>query len=743
VLCTSHSVVPAKLAREVELQAKRLRDQRPEVAFSVWDASALSDELKEYPQLVRDFFGQAWLERFLPAGEWRPPAAVPQQLPPLLGEFVNRRRDLGKVDTAVTRAGEGAPPIVVLTGGHGVGKTATCRKWAHANVDRFADGQLYADFSELRQRGGVAVGDVLSRFLRAFGVPDEVIPRELEERSAMFRSRIAGKRVLVMLDDVDHVAQVRPLIPNTASGAVLLTSRARLEELVVFDGARLVRLRPLDEDSAEELLARMVGEERVGDDPDAVETLVAICGGLPVALRICGARLASHESRPVSWLVAELADEAVRLERIGTEPDQSLQVVFDEAYRALGPGGATMYRRLGLHPGPSFTLGAAAATAGQPLELAVRHLDELAAVHLLEDLGDRFSFHDLLRLHARGAAARDEPVEEQDAAVERCVAFYLRAAQRMDHATIPNRLRLTDGPPPPAAGEPSPGSPAEAFACFETERANLMAVLRAAGERELDTEAWQMGEALFLAYHNHKHPVEAVEVYEIATEASRRAGHLEAEVRMLSQLALAHLDIGEFGAADAELERCRGLMERSANRQLWASIREWTGVLEVARGNYDRAVGFYEQAREAFEAAGTQRGVALQEMGIGQALHLAGRSRSAIAPLTRAGELLDRDADALTYGRAVLRLGEAYRALGDREHAQAALEQAVEAMRESGAPLLEASAREALAELAREGGDTRAAASHLRRALSIYSALSSPRADLVGARLDEIASGTA
>lgn len=741
VLCTSHSVVSAPLAREVEVQAEALRTRQPPVVFVVWDAEALSAMLKEYPQLVREFFGPAWLERFLPVEDRVATIPVPQQLPPLQGVFVNRERDLGRVDYAVASGTGGAAPIVVLTGGRGVGKTATSRKWAHSNAERFADGQLYADFSELRHRGGVSPRDVLGGFLRAFGVPDEVIPSDLSERTALFRSSTAGKRVLVVVDDVDHAAQIQPLIPNTAHSAVLLTTRVRLDDLVALEGARLVRLKPLDDASAQELLTPMIGEDRLDADPSAVEKLVEICGGLPVALRICGARLASHEDRPVSWLVGELTDETRRLERIGTR-DQSLQIIFDEAYRALNQDAAAVYRHLGLHPGPTFTPSAAAAAAGEGLDRATMVLDELTVAHLLEDLGDRFGFHDLLRLHARGVVARQEPPEARAAALRRIVRFYLRAAQRMDHATIPDRLRLTSGQPAAAAGEPAPASSAEAFAYFEWERANLLAALRVAGEHGWDEEAWQMGEALFLAYHNHKHPVEAVEVYEIATTAARRTGNLDAEVRMLSQLAFAHLDIGDIASADAELAECRVLMERSSNRELWASIREWTGVLEAERGDYGRAVAFYEQARDAFERVPNRRGVALQEMGIGQALHLSGEPRSAVLHLVRGSELLDRAADGLTFGRALLLLGEAYRSAGDRDSAQRVLHEAIDVLHGNGAPLHEASAREAVAALESERGETRAAAAHLRRALSIYSALSSPRADSVGSMLDEIASAT-
>jgi tetratricopeptide (TPR) repeat protein len=309
----------------------------------------------------------------------------------------------------------------------------------------------------------------------------------------------------------------------------------------------------------------------------------------------------------------------------------------------------------------------------------------------------------------------------------------------MDYAMIPNRLRLTHGPPAPVSGEPSPSSPAEAFALFEAERPNLLATLRTAAEREWDTEVWQIGEALFLGYNNHKHLDEAVDVYETATLAARRAGHRDAEVRMLSQLAFAHMDRGEHATAEEELAECRSLIERSDNRELWASIREWTGVVHAARGKYRDAIAAYQQSRTAFEAVGNRRGVALQELGLGHALNLVGDHGQAIEHLLRAAELIDADVDGLTLGRVLLRLGEAYGALDDRDRAKRALADAAEVMRQNDAPLFEATALESLADVALEAGDVGDAVSHLRRALSIYVLLSSPRADVVDGRLDELA----
>jgi tetratricopeptide (TPR) repeat protein len=742
VFCTSASVASRQLANEVERQASRLRERNQPLEFTVWDSDNLSALMKERPELVADFFGPAWFERFSAhsAGGAALPsyaklATRPRQLPAAPAGFVNREREVGFLDQAIAGESRETPSIVVVTGSHGVGKTATGRYWAYTNSSRFADGQLYADFSELRHRGGVSVSDVLGRFLRAFGVTNEDIPIALGERAALFRSSTAGKRILVLLDDVSYAAQVQPLIPNTGEGAVLVTSRDRLAELL-RDGAKRLHLQPLGQESAHGLLVRMVGEERLSAEPSAAEQLVEICAGLPVALRVCGALLNAHPSRPLSWLVDELAPEAQRLSRLGLSPEQSLEVVFDESYRALSSTAAKIYRRLGLEEAATFSAPAAAAVAAVPNEATKDALDELVAAHLVEEAGERYRFHDLLALHARGIGQREETADERRAVGQRSVRYYLGAAQRMDRAMIPVRLRLGEM----AASDDAMTltTSGQAFAWFESERPNLVSALRRAWEYELDSEAWQIGEALFPAYHNHKHYDEAREVYELAARAAHRCANLEAEARMRSQLARAYLDMEDFSAAAKELEAARALIEHSDHQGLRASIIEWTGVLESARGNYPEAISAFEEAREIFAALDNQRGIALQDYHLGRTLTISGANKRAVDCLLAAADRVDKSADGLTFGRVLLRLGQAYQSLGELDEAKRALEQAIEVMQRSDAPFYEASARESLAQVSSASGDSTDAAEHLQGAFSIYMALNSPRAQRVSADLDAL-----
>ncbi len=670
--------------------------------------------------------------------EGAPRLPVPRQVPSLEGAFVNRREEIQRLDRLLDEGETGVTPVAVISGMHGMGKTSIGRYWAHANGDRFDGGQLHADFDELRQEGGVDITDLLGTFLRALGFDSEVIPDALAERSALFISKVAEKRVLLLLDNVDHVAQIRPLVPGPSGSVVLVTSQGPLTELVGA-GAAPIELTPLEEEDAAKVLARAAGDPaRLESEPDAVRELAGICAGLPIALKVCGSLLGREAHRPVSWLAAHLRDESARLERLALRPEGSIEVVFTEAYRECDEPARLLYRRLGLHPGSSFTPHVAAAAAGISLEEASELLGALRRANLIEGRGERFRFHDLLRIHARQAAEAEEADEQREAAVRRIVDFYVGASQAMDFAIIPVRLRLSEPSLLPLPDGPCFGSTAAALDWFDAERANLLAVLRAAAAREWDVSAWRIGEALWLPYHNRKHYGEAIEVYSLAANAAARAGNDEAQSRLRSQLARAYLDLDDHTGAELELNHALDLAEGSPNRELWSSVVEFTGVLAAARGHYAEAIEAFERARAVCEELESKRGIAIQEYHLGRVLDLDGQHRRAIASLVRAAGLVDPETDGLTLGRVLLHLGDAQRAVGERDSAIESLGAAVEIMRSRRAPFYEAQARESLARVKRELGDDAAAREHLEKALEVYAALRSPRAGAVRLALAEV-----
>ena len=683
----------------------------------------------------RDFYGD--LNFHLGSAPKR--ERVPRQVPPTPDWFVNRDDELEKLARLTTRReqGRGSAALVLLRGGRGVGKTAIGCHWAHANAERFVDGQLYVDFREHRQGAGVGVGDVLAELLRSLGLRDEAIPVAMGERRNRFRTETAGKRLLLLLDDVRNAAEVTPLVPTTGESVVLVTSHEPLEELF-REGARAIDLEPLDDRSAAALLVELIADdERVRDDPASVSRLVEICAGLPVALTVCGARLAST-GRPLAWLADLLSNEAELLAQIELDPERSAQVVFDEAYAALSEPSQLLHRRLGVFPGTSVTPVVAAALAGTSVEAVTPRLQELVEARLIEEgRGFRFRYHDLLRAHAHVVAMRADAEHDREAALRRAVDAYVADAQRMDRAIAADRLRLSQ-PPAPAPPGMTFRSPADALAWFEFERPNLIAVLRAAYDRELDQQVWRIGEAVWLAYRGRGHWEEAREVFTLAAAAARRCGDVDAEARMLSQVARAQMELGQLEPAGQALRACEPLMARSDNRALAASIIEWGGVLQLERNDVDAAIRAFLDARARFAEAGVTRGVAMQDYLLGRALVRAGEPGRAIGHLRSAASNIDPDTDQFLYGRVSWRLGEALAAVERTSEARAALDEAVEVLRRHSATVWEGQVRESLAVLERSRGDEAAEIRQLEAALAIYAEFGVARASEIRERLSEL-----
>jgi len=330
-----------------------------------------------------------------------PETPVPHQLPAVTGAFVGRAAQLAVLDSLLATASGSPPLIVVIDGAAGTGKTALAVRWAHGIRGRFA-GELYADL-----RGHVdGTAGALAAFLRALGLPAAQVPDGVAQRSAVLRSLLETRPVLMVLDDARDAEQVRPLLPGSA-GVVLVTSRNQLRGLATREGARRVTLDRLDQADAATLLAGTIGTARAGTDPAAVAELAELCGRLPLALRILGERV-RRRSAPLPVIAAELRDERTRLSMLADpyDPSVDLGVLLSWSYRELDPDAAALFRRLALHPGTDFDLHAAALLAGATPARTAALLDRLVAGHLIEQpRPDRYHFHDLLRTYAASIAA--------------------------------------------------------------------------------------------------------------------------------------------------------------------------------------------------------------------------------------------------------------------------------------------------------------------------------------------------
>ncbi|MBB1262323.1 AfsR/SARP family transcriptional regulator, partial [Streptomyces alkaliterrae] len=353
---------------------------------------------------------------------------MPRQLPATVPDFTGRTTQVAELSEQLATSERSVMAVSAVAGIGGVGKTTLAIHVAHAAKDRFPDGQLYADLRGT-STSPTEPGAVLAAFLRALGIADDAVPDGVEERAALYRSMLSGRRVLTLLDNARDAAQVRPLLPGTEGCAALITARTRMVDLA---GAHLVDLDVMSPEEAMTLFTKIVGAERVGAEREAAMDVVAACGFLPLAIRIAAARLASRRTWTVSVLARKLGDERRRLDELQAG-DQAVRATFELGYGQLDAEQARAFRLLGLAEGPDISLHAAAALLGLDADDTEDLLESLVDTSLLESAAPgRYRFHDLVRLYARDCALRDEhPPSERESALSRLLDFYLATAREV------------------------------------------------------------------------------------------------------------------------------------------------------------------------------------------------------------------------------------------------------------------------------------------------------------------------
>ncbi|WNI24191.1 NB-ARC domain-containing protein [Streptomyces sp. ITFR-16] len=633
----------------------------------------------------------------------------------------------------------------MFSGMPGIGKTAAASQWAHSNQSLFPDGQLFVDFSALRSGTGGDVSEALATCLRSLGVADQFLPAGLADRTALYRDLSAERRMLVVLDDVTRPAQVTTLLPQGPGCAVLATSTWQLGELVL-DGASLLHLDVLGVDSGLELLSALCGPQRIAREPAASARLVNMCGGLPIALRICGARLLTHRRLTVSALVDELSDEQRRLSRFtvsSAHEERTVSAALEIAYRDLPESAARMYRVLGHVPGLSFDTALAALAAGlDTAEAAQEALDVLETASLLSITDERrYALHGLVRLHARDVSGTVDPPGTEQEIVRRVTGHYLALTAVADRAIRADRLRIAgleeifgavgrSADNDPFATADDPGD--DAISWLEAERANILAVLRTASRFGFERPVWQLAEAFTALFFHHRHLADWRESLELGADAARRDGNAAAESRLRSLLSRPLLDLGQDEPAKTQLDIAERLAVESGHPVLHASVQEFLGRYWDLH-DPARAVAAYRTSLALNAEAGEERGEALARYFLGRAQSVVGDHAAALADLALARDVFLTLHDQRMAARVLADAGRVKARLGDVVGAVSDLTQAADALRQAGASHYEAQALEDLADLLDDPDEAR---DHLRRALTVYEEGGSPRAADVLARLN-------
>ncbi|WP_405808469.1 tetratricopeptide repeat protein [Streptomyces sp. NBC_01520] len=662
----------------------------------------------------------------LPENRAVPPASsgAPEMLPAAVADFTGRESlvaDVRKLLVASHGRSPLAVPIVTFVGKPGVGKTATAIHVGHEVAADFPDGRLFAEL-----HGGVSApvspAQALERFLRALGVKGTVIPEDVEERAEMYRALLAKRRVLIILDNVAEESQIRLLLPGRPTSAVIITSRRHIGSLA---GAVRVDITTFTPEESADLLGHMAGAQRAADEQGATKALAALCGHLPLALRIAGARLAARPHWEIAELVERLEDETRRLDEL-KYADVGIRAGLSLTYDSLGEGTRRLFRRLAILEEGPFSLWAAMALLDLP-ETTVRDLvHELTDAQLLDTVGAatgahrQYRLHSLIRLFARERLVAEESTEAREAAVCRvlgCFLFLLKNARDREYGQDV-LIRSHDVSLYPLPGALVDRILSEPLQWFSRERSSLLACVRRAAMMGLTEHCWGLAVTAVTFMETQVCLDDWRDTHEVALAASRRAGDRVGEAATLHSLGSLAVTNQDFASAESHLLRSAAIFEEIGDRLGGALATRGLGYLARIHGRHDEATAHYEAALKVFREGGGSVAVAYVLHNLAQ-LRLDSGDDAAAGPLLSEALRLSREGNGRRVEAQVLhRLGQRHLDRGDYEAALHAFEQVLGIVLLIGDHTGEAYALHGIGSALLMHGETKGATKALRRALA-------------------------
>ncbi|HEU5356671.1 MAG TPA: tetratricopeptide repeat protein [Actinocrinis sp.] len=573
-----------------------------------------------------------------------------QQLPAAPRTFTGRIRELAHLDAALDDQSRdaGTPMVCAIGGMGGVGKTWLAVHWAHRRLDRFPDGQLYANlrgFEPVSQP--MTPATVVRGFLEALGVPPAACPVTQEAQAGLYRSLVADRRMLILLDNARDTAQVTPLLPGNATCTVLITSRHQLTGLITTHGARSVALGVLPENDARRLLARHLGRARLDAEPEATAALLDCCAGLPLALGIVAARATVHPQLSLADLVGELRESAHRLDGLDAgEPQVDLRGVLSWSSRALSPDAARAFGLLGIAPGPDLALTAAANLLGLPLATTRTLLHALEHAHLAHGHApERYRMHDLLKLHAAEQAEEQTSPAELESALHRLLDFYAQtsysAAQLLARRTAP----ALPEPNPEAVPRPQPqplSDTASAIAWLDAEHSNLLAAQQLARERGWDAPVFQLAWALDPYHRRRGHLADQVKTWQLAVASAEQLPDQTVQTHAHQMLGDAYAQLGRTVDALRSLRKALILAESAGDLTSQGQIQHSLGGTWERHGDDRRALehallalAIFRTQDDAYQQARALNGVGWLQTRLGDHDDARANCEAALALLRR------------------------------------------------------------------------------------------------------------